>query len=192
MRRNWRASAAVGGSPGADDPAPTIAARGHQRSAHATPIRRTWMPSSCSTPPRRGGHRRLVPDRRPGGAPRSSAFPAGTMIAAGGYRVFTETDFNPTPGTNNSFALSSRGEAVYLFSGDASDEPHRLQPRLQLRRGGARRRPLAATSSAPAKSSSRRSSAPRSAPPTPARASARSSSTKSCITPTPAATSSSS
>jgi len=43
-----------------------------------------------------------------------------TMIAAGGYIVFDESDFNPTPGTNNSFTLSSQGEEVYLFSGDAN------------------------------------------------------------------------
>src|SRR6185295_18255641 len=46
--------------------------------------------------------------------------PDNTMISAGGYLVFTETDFNPTPGTNGSFTLSSQGEEVYLLSGDAN------------------------------------------------------------------------
>ncbi|MGH8246817.1 MAG: hypothetical protein ACREUU_10335, partial [Gammaproteobacteria bacterium] len=32
--------------------------------------------------------------------------------------VFNETNFNATPGTNNSFSLSSQGESVYLLSGD--------------------------------------------------------------------------
>src|SRR6185503_5631721 len=43
----------------------------------------------------------------------------GTTIPAGGYIVFTETNFNPTPGLYNSFSLSSQGESVYLLSGDA-------------------------------------------------------------------------
>jgi hypothetical protein len=34
--------------------------------------------------------------------------------------VFDEVKFNPTPGTNNSFSLSSHGEQVYLFSGDSN------------------------------------------------------------------------
>ena len=37
-----------------------------------------------------------------------------------GYVVFTEADFNPTPGTNGSFTLSSQGEEVYLLSADAN------------------------------------------------------------------------
>src|SRR6185503_417015 len=44
----------------------------------------------------------------------------GTIIVAGGYRVFTETNFNPNPLTDtNSFALGSSGEQVYLFSSNA-------------------------------------------------------------------------
>ena len=37
------------------------------------------------------------------------------MIAPGGFVVFTEADFNPTPGTNNSFALNSDGEQVGVW-----------------------------------------------------------------------------
>ncbi|HKQ40144.1 MAG TPA: hypothetical protein VJ063_18875, partial [Verrucomicrobiae bacterium] len=46
--------------------------------------------------------------------------PDGTMIEAGGYVTFDESQFNPTPGTNYSFALDSDGDQIYLFSGDAN------------------------------------------------------------------------
>ena len=47
--------------------------------------------------------------------------PAGTSIAPQGYLVFDEDDFNPTPGVDPGFALSSFGDALYLFSADAQD-----------------------------------------------------------------------
>ncbi|MEY2408490.1 MAG: hypothetical protein QOF48_1160, partial [Verrucomicrobiota bacterium] len=48
--------------------------------------------------------------------------PAGTTIAAHGYRVFTEPQFNPTnPPTATAFALSSQGDELYLFSTDGED-----------------------------------------------------------------------
>lgn len=42
--------------------------------------------------------------------------PAGSVLAAGSYLVFDEDDFNPTPDSpgENDFALSSRGDEVYL------------------------------------------------------------------------------
>lgn len=49
--------------------------------------------------------------------------PANTIIAAGGYLVFDESDFNPTPGSPqpNHFALNaSEGEEVWLTRGSAS------------------------------------------------------------------------
>ncbi|MGC8742605.1 MAG: lamin tail domain-containing protein [Verrucomicrobiia bacterium] len=46
--------------------------------------------------------------------------PDGTVIPAGGYIVFTETNFNPTPGVPPSFALSANGDEVYLFSATSS------------------------------------------------------------------------
>src|SRR5207244_3250066 len=44
----------------------------------------------------------------------------GTTIPAGGYRVFTEADFNPTPGVGTSFAFRSTGDEAWLYSGDAN------------------------------------------------------------------------
>ncbi len=58
----------------------------------------------------------LTDDRN---TPQKYRIPDGTLIAAGGYRVFYETNFNPFPGVPPSFALSSDGDEVYLYSGDA-------------------------------------------------------------------------
>ena len=46
----------------------------------------------------------------------------GTVLPAGAYLVFDETQFNATPGLGASFSLSSLGEEVYLFSGNAAHE----------------------------------------------------------------------
>ena len=45
--------------------------------------------------------------------------PSGTVLGPGAFRVFTEADFNATPGLATSFALSSEGEEVYLFGAEA-------------------------------------------------------------------------
>lgn len=50
------------------------------------------------------------------GEPEKFRIPDETSIGAGGYLVFSETDFNPTPGVGTSFALSSAGEEVYLIA----------------------------------------------------------------------------
>jgi hypothetical protein len=52
--------------------------------------------------------------------PNKYAVPARTVLPPGGYAVFTEKDFNPTPGRDPSFTLSSHGEQVFLFSADAA------------------------------------------------------------------------
>jgi hypothetical protein len=49
--------------------------------------------------------------------PKKFRLPDGTMIAAGGYRVFTEADFNPG---GAGFAFGSDGDEAWLFSGDAA------------------------------------------------------------------------
>jgi hypothetical protein len=46
----------------------------------------------------------------------------GTIIPPGGYLVLTEAAFNPTvPTSSEPFALSSRGDEIYLFSTDTYD-----------------------------------------------------------------------
>ena len=113
----WRASTAVGGSPGADDPASTIAGivinevltnsispltdTIELRNPTASPVTVTdwWLSDDTSVP-------------------KKYRLPA-TTIPAGGYATFNEAQFNPTPGVGLSFSLGSTGEQVYLSSGDA-------------------------------------------------------------------------
>ena len=45
--------------------------------------------------------------------------PSNSILAAGGYLVFTEAHFNAAPGSSNSFAFASTGDEIWLFSGDA-------------------------------------------------------------------------
>ncbi|MEY2407595.1 MAG: hypothetical protein QOF48_265 [Verrucomicrobiota bacterium] len=51
--------------------------------------------------------------------PQKFRIPAGPSLAPGAVRVFTEDDFNPTPGFGVSFSFSSLGDDAYVFSGDA-------------------------------------------------------------------------
>jgi CotH kinase protein/Lamin Tail Domain/Chitobiase/beta-hexosaminidase C-terminal domain/Bacterial TSP3 repeat len=115
----WRASADPGGSPGADDPPPSMA-----------PILINEV-LTASTPPQVDQIELLNPTSTNvdiGGwflsddptVPRKYRIAYGTAVAAGGFLVFDETQFNASPRTNDSFSLSSHGESVYLFSGDAN------------------------------------------------------------------------
>ncbi|HKQ40632.1 MAG TPA: lamin tail domain-containing protein [Verrucomicrobiae bacterium] len=56
------------------------------------------------------------------GTPKKYRIPAGRIIPSGGYAVFDENDFNPTPGTPPSFSFSSLGDEAYIFSGNAAGE----------------------------------------------------------------------
>ncbi len=53
--------------------------------------------------------------------PKKFRIPDGTIIPAGGYIVFDEDDFNPSPFDPASFAFSSLGDEAYLFSGDGTN-----------------------------------------------------------------------
>ena len=115
----WRASTAVGGSPGADDPAPAIAPiRINEVLAHTDlpAVDAIELFNPTAVPVNLGGWF-LTDDPA---VPKKFRIAEGTNIAAGGYVVFTEALFNATPGTNNSFSLSSHGDQAYLFSGDAN------------------------------------------------------------------------
>jgi hypothetical protein len=52
--------------------------------------------------------------------PQKFRIPNQPPLAPGEFAVFTEDDFNPTPGLGTSFSLSSFGDEVYVFSADAS------------------------------------------------------------------------
>ena len=115
----WRASANVGGSPGADDPSPTIASIviNEVLTASFPPdVDRIELFNPTMAAVNIGGW--FLSDDHV--VPKKFRIIDGTMIPAMGFAVFDEKQFNPTPGTNNSFSLSSRGDEVYLFSGDAA------------------------------------------------------------------------
>jgi len=116
---DWRASTNPGGSPGGDDPAPVIPpiVINEILTASVPPaVDRIELFNPTGAPVNIGGW--LLSDDV--AEPRKFRIPDGTMISAGGFVVFTEAQFNATPGTNGSFSLGSRGESVYLFSGDAN------------------------------------------------------------------------
>ncbi len=118
---NWRASAYRGGSPGADDPATTI-----PRVLVNEALTRTDAAANDSielfnpgTLPADIGYWYLTDDVA---TPRKYQIAAGTMVPAGGYFVFTEAQFNSNPFSTNSFALSSMGDELYLFSADTAGQ----------------------------------------------------------------------
>jgi hypothetical protein len=115
----WRASTFAGGSPGADDPVPTIAPIVINEILTHTDlpaVDRIELFNPTTTNVNIGGWF-LTDDPN---VPKKYRIQGGTTIIAGGFITFDESQFNPTPGTNNSFSLSSAGEQVYLFSGDAN------------------------------------------------------------------------
>lgn len=115
---NWRASAQIGGSPSADDPSaasdtvwiteilthtdPPFVDAIELHNPMATSVDVSYW---------------LLTDNRAN--PSKFRVPPGTIIPAGGYHLFKESDFNPTPGTAPSFSLNSHGEAIYLYAADA-------------------------------------------------------------------------
>lgn len=62
------------------------------------------------------------------GTPQKFKIPEGSMISANGFLVFNESDFNPNPGVEPSFGLSSGGEEIFLVSaipdGERTDYVH--------------------------------------------------------------------
>jgi hypothetical protein len=116
---HWRASSTMGGSPGADDPEPAIApVLVNEVLTHSLLPEVDWIelynPNAAAV--NLGGW--FLSDD--GAAPRKFRIPENTMILAGGYRVFTEDDFNTSPGGIFSFSFNSAGDAAYLTSGDSS------------------------------------------------------------------------
>ncbi len=115
----WRASTFSGGSPGADDPAPFIAPVVVNEVLTHTDlpaVDRIEIHNLAATNVDVGGW--FLTDES--GRLKKYRIPNGMTITAGGFLTFDETQFNATPGTNDSFSLSSSGEFVYLFSGDAN------------------------------------------------------------------------
>ncbi|PYJ58957.1 MAG: hypothetical protein DME24_14455, partial [Verrucomicrobia bacterium] len=118
-KESWRVSSAINGSPSADDAAPNL-----------PPILINELLTHTDLPqvdeielfnPTAGdvdiGGWFISDDLK---TPKKFRIRNGTTILAGGYRVFTEADFNPTPGAGTSFAFRSSGDEAWLYSGDAN------------------------------------------------------------------------
>ena len=116
---NWRASTNPGGSPGADDPTPTVPTILVNEA-----LTHTDLPSVDAIEL----HNPTGSDVNIGGwfltddgkSPMKFRIPDNTILSAGGHIVFTEAQFNAAPGVTNNFNLSSQGEEVYVFSADAT------------------------------------------------------------------------
>jgi hypothetical protein len=118
-KASWRASSVVNGSPGSVDAAPNIPAILVNELLTHTDLPQVdaielFNPTSADV--NIGGW--FISDDP--GRPKKIRIQDPTVIYAGGYRVFTEADFNPTPGVGTSFAFRSAGDEVWLFSGDAN------------------------------------------------------------------------
>lgn len=116
---SWRASANAGGSPGADDPSSSIAGVVINEILTHTDLPQIdaiELFNPAGTNVNIGGW--FLSDDA--AAPKKFRVPTGTILGAGSYAVFYETNFNRQPGIPPSFALSSHGESLYLFSGDAN------------------------------------------------------------------------
>jgi hypothetical protein len=118
---DWRASSAVGGSPGVDDPSSGVAPiRITEVLTHTDPplFDSIELFNPTTTNVDLGGW--FLTDNT--GRPGKFRIPDGTMIAAGGYLVFNEEDFDRPLDSTNRFTLNSHGEEVYLFSANGVGE----------------------------------------------------------------------
>lgn len=111
----WRASTNPGGSPGADDPAPSIAPIViSEILAHTDPPQKDAIElfNPTATNVNIGGW--FLTDEPD--TPAKFRIPNNTIINAGARIYFDEDDFNAIPGTPTNFLLSSTGDDVHLFS----------------------------------------------------------------------------
>ncbi len=116
---NWRASHDINGSPGAADPPPLVdGVIINEILTHSDPPYEDAIEL----------YNPLDQDFDISGwflsddpeTPKKYRFPENTIIEAGDYVVAYEYQFNPTPGSPPSFALSSHGETVLLSAADAA------------------------------------------------------------------------
>ncbi|MFN7141450.1 MAG: lamin tail domain-containing protein, partial [Limisphaerales bacterium] len=116
---HWRASSNLGGSPGADDPTPNIpAVVVNEVLSHTDAPMVDAIELHNPTASAADVSYWFLTDKRT--QPFKFRIPAGTVIPAGGFVVFTEQDFNAAPGSPGSFRLDSHGEEVYLYSANVS------------------------------------------------------------------------
>ena len=120
-KTNWRPSGVVNGMPGQPDAAlPTLAPIVVNEVLTHTdpPLLDTVELFNPTTSAVNLGGWYLTDDF---GTPRKYRIPANTIIGAGGYVTFDEGQFNTPSNAPTSFAFSSKGDEVYLFSGDGTN-----------------------------------------------------------------------
>ena len=117
---NWRPSSRINGSPGADDPPVGLTGLAiineiltHTDAPELDTIE-LFNPGT-NTVDLSGWY---LTDMRV--VPKKYKIQNGVTLDPGAYITFNESQFNPTPGTDPSFTLSSHGEEVFLFSADAA------------------------------------------------------------------------
>jgi hypothetical protein len=120
LSRAWRASAQPGGSPGTDDTVPpgipAIVINEVLTHTDLPAVDQIELFNPTAAPVDLGGWF-LTDDFS---APTKFRIPPGTVIGPNDYRAFSEADFNTGADGNTAFSLSSRGDEIYLFSGDAT------------------------------------------------------------------------
>lgn len=118
-KANWLASGIMHGSPGALDSYPALAAiKVNEVLAHTDlpQVDSIELFNPTTNAVNLGGW--FITDDF--SAPKKYRIPNGTTIPSLGYVVFDENQFNNQPLATNNFRLSSTGDDVWLFSGDAN------------------------------------------------------------------------
>jgi hypothetical protein len=118
-KESWRSSANVGGSPGQDDQGvnrPNVLVNEILTHTDAPQVDAVEIYNAGDAAVDIGNWY-LTDDRA---TPRKFKIPSPTMIEGKSYVVFTENDFNNDPLAVTSFALSSDGDEIYLYSADAA------------------------------------------------------------------------
>ncbi|MBN1672636.1 MAG: lamin tail domain-containing protein [Kiritimatiellae bacterium] len=114
---NWRASNLIGGSPGRDDGEPYRVLVNEALSHTDLPeVDAVELCNAGSAPVDIGGW--YLSDSTANY--RKYRIPNGATLAAGGYRVFDERDFNTDTNSPSCFALDSHGDEIYLTHWDAN------------------------------------------------------------------------
>jgi hypothetical protein len=129
---NWRASTAIHGSPGADDPPPPYAVGVvvNEVLTHTdTPLEdaiELYNPTGTAIDISGWYLSDSLQNSDPTRASlKKYRIPAGTFVAAGGYKTFYERDFNPASLNSSAlvkFAFSKNGEEVFLSSANGAGE----------------------------------------------------------------------
>ena len=115
----WRASSAPGGSPGTDDPPSAIVpVLIDEALTHTVFPAVDWVELFNPTAVSADISGWFLSDD--GAAPKKFRIPDGTVLPAGGRRLYTEADFNAVPAYAFSFSLNSAGDSIYLSSGDTA------------------------------------------------------------------------